>query len=255
MFGIIVIIAAIGIWYKWYASLSATFAPAAKTNTRILLGLLPVICLIIFSTAFFRYADPSETDEIDYALSFIGLFIFSLRLILEMLPVLGIQPLNDSLERANPAIIPVVIGIMLGVTALNIGANIGRGNEIGTTLFPLGLGLGLWFGFGVLLATITSLIERITITRESFAGWNFGLIWFTASLPLAKAAAGDWISLPATIIDAAGALPALLALLITARLLTNSPWQTEFKHRPVVLIAVCATIVTVTLLLPLASTW
>jgi hypothetical protein len=255
MFGIIVVIAAIGIWYKWYASLSTTFAPAAKTSVRILLGFLPVVCLVIFSTAFFLYADPSATDDIDYSLGFIGLFLFSLRLILEVIRVIGIQPLNDSLERANPAVIPAVVGTLLGTTALNIGANIGQGDEIGTTLFPLAMGLALWIGFGVLLGAITPLIERITVTRESLAGLTFGLIWFSASLPLARAAAGDWVSFAATTIDFAGALPALLALLITGRLLASSPWKTGFNHKTVVLIAVCATIVTATLLLPLASAW
>jgi hypothetical protein len=136
---------------------------------------------------------------------------------------LGIRVPADVLERGNRAVLFPFIAAQLGVAALNVGANLGSGDEEYTTLYPLGIAVAIWGLFGTALAALTPMVESITVWRDRQAGLRFGLLWCAAAALLARASAGDWVSFDATNQDYVSEVPGLGALLFAGRAVEPRP--------------------------------
>lgn len=245
MHGLVVLVFFFIVWGGWYRQLIAAFAPAVSLRLRLVTGLIPLAAFSAFAGLFLRYADASALEDDFWCLAFPVTGAFSLRFTVLLLAGLQLQFPTEITERNNPAPLPAFAGALLGVAALNVGSNLGRGDEAYTTLFPLALASALWVAFAVLIAACTPLLSTTVTDRRTTASVQLGAVWLTAGLILARAAAGDWISFTATTLDILGALPALLLLLAAAR------W---FKHLALLLLA-CLALTALALWLPHLSSW
>jgi hypothetical protein len=255
MFGLILFAGSLLTWLNWYIRLIEIYSPTSSWRTRAPLATAPVVCLLLFFWAFYRFGDQSTVSELEYFLGFAAVCVMSLRLILEVLDFLGVQPQRDAIERSNPASLPTIAGALLAMTALNIGSNIGYGDDIHTTLFPLAVSTGLLLAVVGAVVVFTPVAESIAIGRNLSAGIRFGALWISASIPLARAAAGDWESFITTTIDLVGVLPNLLFLFLVAvwserHSLGKGAWMGT-----VVPLTTFAAIAAVSFFIPPASTW
>jgi len=123
---------------------------------------------------------------------------------------------TDGFERQNVAARIAIIGLWIAVTICAIGANIGEGDEIETTLLPLGLCAGNLLAVAVGLSMATRGFSPVAIERDRAAGVRIGSLFVASSVPLARAASGDWVSTEATVRDFAVTGPMLVALVVCA---------------------------------------
>ncbi|MBS0630522.1 MAG: hypothetical protein JSS11_01305 [Verrucomicrobia bacterium] len=245
MHGLVVLVLFLIVWGSWYRKLIAAFAPAVSLRLRLVTGLIPLAAFSAFAGLFLRYADASALKDDFWCLAFPVIGALCLRLTVLLLDGLQLQLPADITGRNNPASLPAFAGALLGVAALNVGSNLGRGDEAYTTLFPLALTSALWVAFAVLLAACTPLLSATVTDRRITASVQLGAVWLTSGLILARAAAGDWVSFSATTLDLLGAMPALAVLLTSAR----------YIGRLAPLLTVCIILVVSSFWLPQASAW
>lgn len=134
----------------------------------------------------------------------------------EVAGLLGVNALADGIERRNRSARIAVVGLWIATTVCSIGANIGEGDTIGTTFGPLTIALGSLLLVLAVVSAATRGYVAIAMERSMAAGWRFAGLAIGASLPLAQAASGDWVSIEATLDDFVRAAPVLLALLAAA---------------------------------------
>ena len=201
-------------WGDWYVRLWRMFAPRCPGWYRALLTLGPPVCLIALAWAVSRYDSAEVKESAFYILLFTAVGAVTLRLTLPLLNLLRLDLPGQAVAQGNAAALPAVVGAWLAATALNIGANIGEGDTIYTALGPLALAGALLAGFALAVVAMTGVTTAITSGREPAAGMRFGALLLAASLPLARAAAGDWVSSAANLRAFAAAIPLLFALLL-----------------------------------------
>jgi hypothetical protein len=253
MFGLFFLFGAVAAWTPWYSYLWRAFAPMAERGARPMLAMVPPLLFVGFAAFLFRFAAANVSKDPEYFLAYLGVYAVTAVGSARLLDVVGIQPLKDPLERGNGASLLPAMAALLGATALNVGANIGEGASELSTLFPLFVGGLVWTGFALALASATPLAESTAVGRDKLAGAAFGLTWFAASVPLARAAAGDWVSFSATSTDLLGAVPFLVVLLVAAMLLSRGARFTWVRLGG--LVTICVGVVALTAALPLASRW
>jgi uncharacterized membrane protein YjfL (UPF0719 family) len=145
----------------------------------------------------------------------------------------GLSLRDDVLERGNPAAAWALAGAILGLTACFAGANIGNGPGWWVVLFTAGLATATWLGLWLLLERLAHPSEPVTIDRGPSAGMRLGALLTSAGMILGRAAAGDWLSVGATVRDfVLGAWPALLLCLGAAVVETRLRPDADQPRRP-----------------------
>jgi hypothetical protein len=201
-------------WGFWFTRLWQLFSPPCPGWHRGLLTLGPPVCLLALAWAVSRYDSAEVRESIGYIWLFTAVGAVMLRLTLPVLNLLGLDVIGQAVGQRNAAVLPAVAGAWLAVTVLNIGANIGEGDTIYTALGPLAVAEVLLGVFAFAAVAVTGATEAITSGREPAAGIRLGALLLAASLPLARAAAGDWVSSAANLRAFAAAMPLLFALLL-----------------------------------------
>ena len=140
----------------------------------------------------------------------------SLARISHLMKTRGLDLETDGFERQNVAARIAIIGLWIAVTICAIGANLGEGEEIETTLFPLGLCAGGLLAVALGLSMATRGFSPVAIERDRAAGVRIASLFVASSVPLARAASGDWVSTEETVRDFAVAVPTLVALVVCA---------------------------------------
>ncbi len=210
------IVLTLATWVPWFNRVFGTFSPRCPRGWRIQIFVTPLIAVAALGFGVSRYADAEVRGNFGYILLFTAVGAVVLRGLVEWLALAGVEVVAEIIERGNRAAWPVGLGVALAAVALNIGANIGEGDTIYTTLGPLALASGLWVAFGTASAALTSLPTAIASGRDMHASVRFGALLLGASLPLAKAASGNWVSVDAVLRDFMEASVFLVALLVLA---------------------------------------
>lgn len=206
----------------WRMFSLTSLARAARARTLLIIA--GVACAVALWAALRFFAAREVRETIGYQLLFLAAGIIALEMSTHAFAALGLDAHGDALERNNPAALPAVIGLWIAVTNCAIGANLGEGDDIFTTLVPLALAALILIGFGLGWSAGTRGFAGVVVERDRAAGLRCGGALIAASLPLAKAASGDWVSLSATLRDFAAALP-FEALLLAVTLAVESAGQ------------------------------
>jgi uncharacterized membrane protein YjfL (UPF0719 family) len=129
---------------------------------------------------------------------------------ISLLPWLGISVRDDALERGNPAAAWAAAGGLLGITLCFAGGNIGDGPSWTVVVLAAGLASAALALLWTLFNLFSGVVEKIVVERDECAGIRAAGLFVALGLVLGRGAAGDWVSIGATIRDfAINAWPAL----------------------------------------------
>jgi len=188
-------------WAPWYGAVFKTFAPNTSLRPRIALACLPILAAVSVYVALATIAERKVAESVGYRALFTATAAISLRVLFAALAALGVDAIRDGIESTNPAGLIVAFGATAGAVALNLGANVGTGDTIASTILPVAFGTVELSAFVAILAAITPLADDASSGRNLCSACRLAGCIFAASLPLAHGAMGDWASALATFSD------------------------------------------------------
>lgn len=178
--------------FRWCSSL---FSRRTATKRGAALLLTPPACLVLLYLGLRAWADPQYVaNSFDYQLLFLlgGILLLGLASLLSA--CLGISSRDDALERANTGATLSVVGAWLGITALYIGANVGAGPTIWTTLLPAFVAIVVWSVSWLAVEQISGTSELVCIERDTAAAFRHAAYLLASGAVLGRAIAGDFSS-------------------------------------------------------------
>jgi len=188
-------------WGRWYWRLGSVHALVAAPGRRSGLLFVPITCGVVLLVLLKLFSAEDVRNSAPYLLMYTVFGMGWLGATTALLPLSGISPRDDAVERRNPAASVAVQGALLGIMLTFAGGNLGNGPGWWVVLFSSGLAtsglLLLWFA----LKSLSPLADWITIDRDLASGWRLAGFLVAVGLILGRAAAGDWVSAGATLRD------------------------------------------------------
>jgi hypothetical protein len=188
-------------WFLWVAAAGETTLLVRPGRRIAVLAFTFMAATGIVWTTLLIAADPVVRDNSWYIILFLVVAWLSLAIATAAGAILGLSALDDAVRRPNPAAVWGVAGLWLGTAFCVAGANVGRGDTIGTTLGPLAMAVGMFLALWGILNAATDNLTAVTSGRDVGAGirlFGLSLAW---SLILGRAVAGDWESTARTLED------------------------------------------------------
>jgi uncharacterized membrane protein YjfL (UPF0719 family) len=194
-------ILAVGLWGRWFlASMRVTSIGAGRV-TRAPLWLVPLACFALLWAILRTLAAHDVRDDMGYLLMYALMGAAWVGLAVTAMPILGISPRDDAVERSNPAAMYAIGGGLVGLTLCFAGSNIGDGPGWWVVVFcAVHATVALLLAWAMLSMT-TNVLDAITIDRDTAAGIRMGAFLIAAGSILGRSVAGDWITYRAAIID------------------------------------------------------
>lgn len=194
--------AALVFWAIWYMHTSCIGELFRSSTQKMLLAFTPLVCGIALFAVLKLWASHDVRDAAQYLFMYqamgagwVGAFAICL------FPWLGVHYAHDALERANTGAAIAVCGGLLGFTLAFAGGNIGDGPGWWVVVFASGLATFTLAGCWALLAQYANMAEEITVDRDLAAGVRLGGFLLAGGMICGRAAAGNWISAAATLVD------------------------------------------------------
>ncbi|MCI0684268.1 MAG: hypothetical protein L0Y71_19330 [Gemmataceae bacterium] len=229
-------------WFLWYARLLRVQRfyvqrIGADLPSRRLLGAVPFLCAAILF-AILKVASAHDVRDDPFYLFFYLMFGSAwLCMGASLLSLLGISARDDVLERRNRAAAYAISGAMLAVTICFAGGNIGNGPGWWVVVLSAGLATGALACHWLLLETCARVADSITIDRDQATGLRLAGFLVALAAILARAVAGDWVSVEATVRDFAVRGWPTLPLLALAVLAERYAQATPARPQPSALAA------------------
>lgn len=192
-------------------------------------------CLAVFVVALACVATDEVRGHPLYWALFLCSTIIALSLAVGGLSLLGLDPIQDGIERNNPAVRLVAFALCPAVTLCSIGANIGEGDAVATTFIPQLLAVAVLLLMCALFSAATPTFTLIGSDRDRAAAARLASLLLAWSALLANSAHGDWVSLEETVRSFGYGVAACAAVLVVAvvverglqtRAAPSSPWRT-----------------------------
>jgi uncharacterized membrane protein YjfL (UPF0719 family) len=118
-----------------------------------------------------------------------------------LFPWLGLSYRDDVAERGNVAALVALSGALPAVAILYAGGSIGEGPSYWENIFSASLGTAGWLLLWSVLELCTGVSMSIAEERDLASGLRLCGFLLASGLVLARAVAGDWHSVAATIHD------------------------------------------------------
>jgi hypothetical protein len=206
-----------GVWFFRFSIRALLFTRLGRPpQTRMPLLLFQPVCLAALWFFIATKAAKEVRETIGYQWLFVTATACAFCLATMGFSAFGIDPIADGIERRNKAAQIANGGLWIAVTVCSAGANLGEGDTVFTTLAPLAFSVIILLTFAAGLSAATSGFARVAIAHDATAGIRLAAFLIAASLPLARAGSGDWVSLAATLADFGKALLPLATLLAVA---------------------------------------
>ena len=192
------------LWYNWYQAVWADQLHRIRSNPAIVyLQLVPVFCATIIGYVLLLYSASDVRSDIYYIFEYLVLGIAWVAVAEWLFRYMGISAIFDVVERRNLAALIAVAGGLIGVACCYSGGNIGEGPGAEVVFFSAGLVTLIYFFLWWLFSVVTRVDITITCDRDIASGVRLGGFLAAAGLILGRAAAGNWVSYSATVIDIA----------------------------------------------------
>ena len=168
-----------------------------------MLAIMPFACAAILFLVLRLWAD----DDVKYATEYLFMYTLMgaawLGVFLKIATFCGIDPIVDTLEHRNPAVLIPSAALMVALTVAFAGGNMGNGPGWWVVIFSSGIACGSLLLCWLVLECLRddSPSEKITVDRDITAGVRFAGLLLSCGLIFGRAAAGDWVSADATFID------------------------------------------------------
>ncbi len=114
---------------------------------------------------------------------------------------LGVGFLEDACERTNPAAVVALCGAIPGGMLLYCGSICGEGPSFWNNVFTVLVAGAGWFAVWFLLDLAGGVSRRVAEERDLAAGRRLAGFLLASGLILGRAAAGNWQSMEATVVD------------------------------------------------------
>jgi uncharacterized membrane protein YjfL (UPF0719 family) len=181
-------------WIWWFGAAFQTNRLVRPGARRAALALSFIASLGVVLAALLTFADPQVSESSAYIFLFLGVELSALATVTAFGTAVGLSPLDDAIRRPNPAAAWATGGLWLGTSITVAGANVGRGDTIGTTLGPLVLAiitiLVLWTVFSI----ATGGMRSVTLDRDEPSGIRLAALFGAWGIILGRAVSGDWES-------------------------------------------------------------
>ena len=194
------VISALGLW-KWIVSLRPISKLGAPRGLRVPLYVAVALGFGGLGLVIWRWADPDIPAFAGYVLLVFVMGGAWLTVSVWLFPWLGISLRDDALEQRNAAAVWALAGGILGVMLTFAASNIGEGPSFWNNVFTGGIATGALLLGWLVLASVGGLAHAIAQERNLAAGVRLGAALVGLGLVLARAAAGDWYSMSATVSD------------------------------------------------------
>ena len=196
--------------YSWFIFSPRVFAPRRHFVSSFLFCVIPLLSVILIGLTLGFLAASDVINDGFYICYYIILGIAWLQLSLVVVSfMLGLSWRDDFVNNDNNAALISVFGVIIGITLIYSGANIGEGPGWWCVVFAGLLGT---LSFLLLLFVVnisTRAINKVTVDRDIYTGIR--MLGFTIGLGiiLGRASGGDWTSFVKTLEEFLVAWPAL----------------------------------------------
>jgi len=224
------------VWGVWYYGLATAAPIGMPIPGRHILRLLPWFIGLVLFIILRTVASFDVVNDVRYIYMYLVAGLAWTGMSRLAFGWFGIANRDDIRERRNPAAVPAVSGALVAVALCYAGGNIGDGPGWWVVFFAATIACaGLAIAWG-LLEKLTHISDAVTIDRDVAAGWRLGSYLIGCGLILGRSVAGDWVSVGATIADAAEVAWPVLVLLVLAvvfeRWARPTPEQPEPPNMP-----------------------
>lgn len=185
-------------WLRWYVNTVSVSRLGAPAPGKVAISWWPLVCAGVLFVVLKTASSFDVRNNVVYLIFYMVLGAGWLGVILKLLPVAGISPRDDILERGNGAAVPPVAGALLGFTLCFAGGNVGDGPGWWVVVFSALTASATLAVLWLLFDRWTGVSETITVERDAAAGLRLGALLSAAGLILGRAVAGDWVSPMAT---------------------------------------------------------
>ena len=180
----------------FYASILFVRAPRGTFHIRVrlILGMTPPLALALLYEVLQQWADPVQVrGHADYILLFMAGGAAWIAAAIWSLPLMGVSPRHDAIERGNVAAGMTTVGAIVSFSLAYAGANIGSGPTVWTTFAPALLATATLLALGILLELLGGRIaDAITLDRDVTSGIRMAMFLVCCGAILGRAVAGDW---------------------------------------------------------------
>jgi hypothetical protein len=210
------VVVGLGGWALWlFRAASFGGLRRGRSPVRVVATTLVVLLVLIVVILRLCAADDVRTSPA-YMFMYSALGLAWLRLASLALPLAGLHPRDDLIERRNAAALPVWIGAMTGAALCYAGGNIGNGPGWWVVVFSGGLATAALAAVWIALDEGAGAADSVVIDRDMAAGVRLAGLLTAAGIICGEAVTGDWISAGATIADFGARAWPLVPLVLVA---------------------------------------
>lgn len=193
--GLVSGVIAIITWTSWYGDVFRINRLAAPRSYRVVLGLMPIVCLVFLLLCLENSAAKAVRESGFLILIYTALGAATLGVSCHLFPFLGISPRDDVLERRGAAGLIAIVGAFVGATLCFVGGNLGEGPGVEVVVVSVGAALCIWFALWCVAELLSGHVisERVTVERDTGSGLRLAGLLAGNGVVLGAAAAGDWI--------------------------------------------------------------
>lgn len=203
-------------WGMWVRQ-PISFPPAAVMERPTgVLRLAPLVAAIVLFVILKTLSSFDVQDSPIYLTFYMVMGAAWVGLATQLTPLAGVSRRDDVLERRNPAAAVALAGAIVGITLTFAGGNIGDGPGWWVVVFSAAIATGTLYLTWLALDNLTGVGDTVTVERDMAAGLRLAGFLVAAGAILGRAAAGDWVSVPATLRDFVVAAWPILVLLAVA---------------------------------------
>lgn len=201
-------------WVRWYWNVTAVSRLHSSQGERLLLHLAPWICAGVLWGVLRAWASFDVVGDPIYLGFYMTMGAAWVGLAAMFLPLFGVSPKEDVVERRNAGAAWTIVGALVGFTLCFAGANIGDGPGWWVVVFAGGLSTITLALLWILYDRATGVSEHVTVDRDPASGARLGGLLVALGIVLGRGSAGDWHGAAATVIEfleIAWAAPLLVA--------------------------------------------
>ena len=221
---------AVVVWLIWFGR--TLWIGRVRSAGRQLLLFAPFAAAAVLFVTLRALAAHDVRDDSRYIWLYFLLGAAWVGVTVRALPLLGVSPRDDVLERGNRAAADAVSGALLALTFCFAGGNIGDGPGWWVVVFAGGLATAALFLTWAILEASSAVTETVTIDRDRAAGIRLAGFLVACGVIFGRGAAGDWVSAELTIRDFAAVAWPAIPLLVVAAIVERSARPTPSHPQP-----------------------
>jgi uncharacterized membrane protein YjfL (UPF0719 family) len=206
-------IALIG-WGRWIGRFLCIPSLGPRLTDQKWLMLIPAGCLAGLFPVLRLLASFDVRSSAMYLFFYMVLGAAWMALFRALYPLLGLNWIDDVVDRRNTAATAALTGALAGTLACYAGANVGDGPGWWCIFVAGGWAIATWFGCWFLAEKTGKFAESITVERDTAAGIRLGALLLAIGIICGRGAAGDWTSAEHTAIEFLVAWPAVPLVLV-----------------------------------------